>query len=84
MIKIDHARILNAYLARLTLADIDAIQAANRTWAYAAMNQNNSSLLECQASFYATVANAVNNLIQHDIAYIEQVISEELHYADYT
>ncbi len=82
MSKIDHARILNAYLSRLTLADIDAINAANRTWAYAAMNQNNSSLLECRAGFYAAIANAVNNLIQHDIGYIEQVISEESNHAN--
>ncbi len=77
MSKIDHARILNAYLARLQLSDIDNIQAANKAWQYAAMNQSNSSLAQCQAAFYAAVANAVNNLIRSDIGTIEQVISEE-------
>jgi len=76
--KIDHARILNAYLARMTLSDIDAIQSANQIWAQAAMNQNNLSLFQCRAGFYAAVSNAVNNLIRHDIDYIEQVINEEL------
>ena len=37
-IKIDHARILNAYLSRMTQADVDNISAANKRWTYAAMN----------------------------------------------
>jgi hypothetical protein len=77
MIKIDHARILNAYLARLQLSDIDNIQAANKAWIQAAMNQGNSAQLQCQAAFYAAVSNAVNNLIRSDIRTIEQVINEE-------
>ena len=77
MSKIDHSRILNAYLARLTLSDIDNIQAANRAWTQAAMNQGNSAQLQCQAAFYAAIANAVNNLIRSDIGTIEQVICEE-------
>jgi hypothetical protein len=75
--KIDHARILNAYLARMQLSDIDNIQAANRAWTQAAMNQGNSAQIQCQAAFYAAVANAVNNLIRTDISTIEQVINEE-------
>jgi len=77
MSKIDHARILNAYLARLQLSDIDNIQAANRAWIQAAMNQGNSAQLQCQAAFYAAVANAVNNLMRAEIGTIERVISEE-------
>jgi len=84
MSKIDHTRILNAYLSRLTLADIDAIQAANRAWIQAAMNQGNSAQLQCQAGFYATVANAVNNLIHSDIGRIEQVIDQEIDHANLT
>jgi hypothetical protein len=84
MSKIDHARILNAYLARLQLSDIDNIQAANKAWIQAAMNQGNSAQLQCQAAFYAAVANAVNNLIRSDIGTIEQVISEETDYANHS
>ena len=76
-IKIDHARILNAYLSRMTLADIDNISAANKRWTHAAINCSNSEQLKTQAGFYAAVCNSVNNLIAHDIQNIEFVIDEE-------
>jgi len=84
MSKIDHARILNAYLSRLTLSDIEAINDAGRQWAGAYLHGNNAEQMKCRAGFYALVANAVNNLIQHDIGYIEQVISEESDHANNT
>jgi hypothetical protein len=84
MSKIDHARILNAYLARLTSADIEAINDANRQWANAYLHGNNAEQMKCHAGFYAIVANAVNNLIRSDIGTIEQVISEELDHADHS
>jgi hypothetical protein len=77
MNKIDHARILNAYLASLTLSDMKAIYEQNKKWMDACLNGNNVEQLQCRAGFYALVANATNNLIQHDIRYIEQVINEE-------
>jgi hypothetical protein len=76
-IKIDHARILNAYLSRMTKADIDNISAANQRWTHAAMNYGNSEQLKAQAGFYGAVCNSVNNLIAHDIQNIEFVIDEE-------
>ena len=76
-IKIDHARILNAYLSRMTLADIDNISAAKKRWTHAVMNYSNSEQLKTQAGFYAAVCNSVNNLIAHDIQNIEFVIDEE-------
>ena len=82
MNKIDHARILNAYLSRLTLADMNAVYNANQAWVYAAMNDSHSSLMQCRSGFYTAVSNAVSNLIQHDIGYIEQVISEESDHAN--
>jgi len=82
MSKIDHARILSAYLARLQLSDIEAIQAADKAWLQAAMNQGGSAQLQAQAGFYATVANAVNNLMRNDISRIEQVIDEETSHAN--
>ena len=36
--KIDHARILNAYLSRMTLADLENISEASKRWTHAAMN----------------------------------------------
>ena len=76
-IKIDHARILNVYLSRMTMADIDNISAANKRWTHAVMNYSNSEQLKAQAGFYAAVCNSVNNLIAHDVQNIEFVIDEE-------
>jgi hypothetical protein len=77
MSKIDHARILNAYLMRLPISDVEAINEANKKWVNAYLNGNNAEQMKCRAGFYALVANATNNLIEHDIRYIEQVINEE-------
>jgi hypothetical protein len=75
--KIDHARILNAYLSRMTLADMQNIMQANERWIHAAMNQGNNQQLQAQAGFYAAVCNSVNNLIAHDLHHVELVIDEE-------
>lgn len=82
MSKIDHSRILHAYIARMTLADIENIFNANKEWTHAALNYGNIAQDKARAKFYAALANAANNLIQHDIKYIEQVISEELDHAN--
>jgi hypothetical protein len=76
--KIDHARILNAYLARMTLADLENVIYKSKRWTHAVMNYSNSEQIKRQADFYAAVCNSVNNLIAHDINYIELVIDEEL------
>lgn len=75
--KIDHARILNAYLSRMTLADLENISEASKRWTHAAMNYSSSQQLQAQAGFYAAVCNSVNNLIAHDLHHVELVIDEE-------
>ena len=75
--KIDHARILNAYLSRMTLADLENITQASNRWTHAAMNYSSSQQLQAQAGFYAAVCNSINNLIAHDISHVELVIDEE-------
>jgi hypothetical protein len=77
MSKIDHARILHAYLARMTLSDMENIFNANKEWTHAALNYGNNAQDKARAKFYAALANSVNNLMKHDIASIEQVISEQ-------
>jgi hypothetical protein len=77
MSKIDHARILHAYLARMTLSDMENIFNANKEWTHAALNYGNNAQDKARAKFYAALANAVNNLMKHDIGTIEQVINEE-------
>ena len=76
--KIDHARILNAYLSRMTLADMQNLMQAKERWTHAAMNYSNSQQLQAQAGFYAAVCNSVNNLIAHDLHNIEIVIELEI------
>ena len=83
MTKIDHARILNAYLSRLTLADFQNLVQANERWTHTAMNQGNSAQLQAQAGFYAAVANSVNNLIEHDVRWIEKVLDSEVAQGEY-
>lgn len=73
----DHQRILNAYLMRLMPSDIEAINEANKKWLHATMNLNNDAQMKAKAGFYGLVANAFQNLIEHDVNYIEQVINEE-------
>lgn len=72
---IDHAAIVAAYLSRLTLADIDAIQKANKTWTHAALNYGDNAQDNARAGFYAAVCNAVSNLLPHDVASLNRIIS---------
>lgn len=74
MHKIDHAAILFAYLSRLTSADIKNIAERETLWANAALNGNAKAQLDCRASMYAAVANAVNNLIKHDVELIDKTL----------
>ena len=72
---IDHAEIIAAYLSRLTLADIEAMTAANRVWTHAALNYGDSAQDKARAGFYAAVCNAVGNLLPHDVAHLDAVIT---------
>jgi hypothetical protein len=74
MHKIDHAAILFAYLSRLTMGDIEHIQNQNLAWSQASLNGNNAAQAATRAGMYAAVANAVNNLIEHDIQLIEKTL----------
>lgn len=76
--QIDHARILFAYLSNFPLSEMEALKNATETWVNAALKGNYSETVNARAGFYATVANATNNLIEHDFRYIEQVINEEI------
>jgi len=76
--KIDHTRILFAYLSNFPLSEMETLKNATETWVNAALNGSYSDAVNARAGFYATVANATNNLIEHDFRYIEQVINEEI------
>jgi len=74
----DHRTILAAYMARLTDADIDAIQKASQAWTMAALNYGNSAQDKARAGFYAMVCNAVDNLADYDKRQIEQIVTSAI------
>ena len=76
--KMDHTRILFAYLSNFPLSEMETLKNATETWVNAALKGDYSETVNARAGFYATVANATNNLIEHDFRYIEQVINEEI------
>jgi hypothetical protein len=76
--KINHTRILNAYLARLTTKDLEKIMQANNDWQHSALNHGNTTQLKAQENFMAAISHAISNVIQHDIINIEKIILEEV------
>lgn len=74
----DHKTILAAYMARLTDADIQAIQKASNAWTMAALNYGNLAQDKARAAFYAMVCNAVENLADYDKRQIEQIVNSSV------
>jgi hypothetical protein len=74
----EHRTILAAYLARLTNADIEAIQKANHAWSIAALNYGNSAQDKARAGFYAMVCNAIDNMQDYDKRQIEQIVNSAI------
>lgn len=69
-----HSDILNAYLSRLTLADLRAIVTAAEYSQAAQLNGGISEQLRRQTEMRGTVRDAINGLIQHDQDLIERVV----------
>jgi len=78
MSQIDHARILHAYLARLSNKDLQAILKADDDCWHAQLNYGNSGQLKAQADFYTVVSKAVDSMLEHDLDYVVKVINEEV------
>ena len=70
----NHVQILNAYISRLTLADINNISDHMERCVNAQLNNSNSTQLKEQAGLYAAVCNSINNLIKHDKILISDFI----------
>jgi len=77
MSQIDHKRILNAYLSRLSTQQLENILNADKQCWYAQANYGNSAQLEAQVNFYDVVCKAVDSLIEHDVSIIESILGEE-------
>jgi len=77
MSQIDHKRILNAYLSRLSTKQLENILNADKECLQAAMNYGNRAQLDAQVNFYDVVCKAVDSMIEHDLSIVESVLNEE-------
>lgn len=69
-----HSDILNAYLSRLSLADLRQILTAAEYSQQAQLNHGISEQLRRQTEMRQTVRDAVNGLIQYDCDLIAKVV----------
>lgn len=73
----NHARILEAYLARISDKHMQLIAEAKAQCAHAQLNYGNIEQLKQQTKRYKAIANAVNDLIPHDLRIIETIVTLE-------
>lgn len=73
-----HARILYAYLSRLTPAALDNIMATAKASHYASLNDGLPTQLNAQEAEMIAVQTAVGNLSDHDRMMIEETIKRAL------
>jgi len=74
----NHARILTAYLGRLSLKDLRNILHSAEACAYAQMHYGTRAQVEEQRQFNQTVAEAVDNMAEHDRGLIGNVVRREV------
>jgi hypothetical protein len=75
---IDHSKILNAYLARITRADWENLLKHDDKCLQQQLNGNMTGQIEAQKGFYAAVCNAVNNLSTYDKELINKLVLEAI------
>lgn len=71
----DHTKILNAYLSRITRGDWENLFKQDHKCLEQQLNGNMTGQLEAQAGFYAAVDNAIKNLSKHDLELIEKIVN---------
>ena len=74
--KIDHTRILNAYLSRLTIGDIENIVKKNMICCNEMLNGNANGQLDAEAGMYAAISQAIDNLTRSDKLLIESILRD--------
>jgi hypothetical protein len=72
----EHARILSAYLSRLTRKDLEAIMEAEARWHHAAWNHSSSEAVALQNEFNGVVLEAVGNLLTYDRQNITNIVTK--------
>lgn len=74
----EHSRILNAYISRLTLADLEALTERASAATHAGLNLGIRAQIDAQAGLYAAVCQTVENLNAHDKRLISEIIESEM------
>jgi hypothetical protein len=74
----DHTKLLHGYLASITRADLENILKHDQECLQQMLNGNNAAQLDAQAGFYAAVDNAIKNLPQHSLSWINKIIESEI------
>lgn len=77
-----HSDILNAYLSRLTLADLRAILVAAEYSQAAQLNQPTREQLRRELEMRQTVRDAIDGLIRHDLDLIETIVTRTMERAE--
>jgi hypothetical protein len=71
-----HAKILSAYLNRMTLADLRKITAQIESCWHSAMNHGNSGQREEHSKLESIIESAVLRMTDHDLSIVSDVVSE--------
>jgi len=74
----DHTKLLHRYLVSITRADLENILKHDQKCLEQMLNGNNAAQLDAQAGLYAAVDNAIKNLPQHSLIYINKIIDSEI------
>ena len=73
----NHARILEAYLARISDKHLQLIVEAANSCAHAQLNYGNLEQLKQQTKRFKAISDAVNDLLPHDARIIENIVNLE-------
>ena len=73
-----HAHILNAYVSRLTLNQIEQLAQDARDCAHAAMNLGQRSQLAAQESMEQNIQKAISHMLKHDKGIVEKMMREHI------
>ena len=73
----NHATILEAYLARISDKHMQRIAEAKAQCAHAQLNYGNLEQLKQQTKRFKVISDAVNDLIRHDLQIIENIVTLE-------
>lgn len=71
----EHAKILESYISRMTLNDIETILRASRECKHQALNGNSNSQLDAAGALFSTIQITLGEMLTHDRDNIAKVIN---------